>query len=254
MSDHNIAVLLSAGRHPVSGRGRRALSDARALDLALGLEGGRPHAIHAGDPDDPALRDYLGMGLANLAVLKTDADSDVLPALLEHLRDLAPDVILAGDAAEVGEGSGLLPYLLAEGLGLPLVAQIAMMTSGSAGAEVLQGLPRGQRRRLRVRGPFFAVAGKAAPPPRQVAFGAARRGQVQILEALSLPDREAADWARTPARPRPKRLKIVKGASAAERLAAATGQGMQGGQVIRGKDPRFAAEAIYNALVEEEVV
>ena len=58
----------------------------------------------------------------------------------------------------------------------------------------------------------------------------------------------------SPARPRPKRLKIVRGATAAERLAAATGQSAKGGQVISGADPRAAAEAIYNALVEEEVL
>ena len=62
-----IAVLLSVGGHPASGRARRAPLDAQALELALRLaEAGqatRIHALHAGNPAEPALRDYLGMGL-----------------------------------------------------------------------------------------------------------------------------------------------------------------------------------------------
>jgi len=66
----DIAVLLSVGRHPASGRARRADLDARALELALGLaDTARVHAIHAGDPQEPALREYLGMGIGRLTVL-----------------------------------------------------------------------------------------------------------------------------------------------------------------------------------------
>jgi electron transfer flavoprotein alpha/beta subunit len=47
----DVAVLLSVGRHPASGRSRRADLDARALELALRLGNSvRLHAIHAGDP------------------------------------------------------------------------------------------------------------------------------------------------------------------------------------------------------------
>ena len=46
-----IAVLVSVGRHPASGRARRADRDARALELALRLSpSARPLVIHAGDP------------------------------------------------------------------------------------------------------------------------------------------------------------------------------------------------------------
>ena len=67
----DVAILLSIGRHPASGRSRRADLDARALDLALRLGPEvRLHAIHAGDPAEPALADYLGMGLETLTVLR----------------------------------------------------------------------------------------------------------------------------------------------------------------------------------------
>src|SRR5258708_2396946 len=110
----DVAILLSIGRHPASGRSRRADLDARALELALRLGPSiQLHAIHAGDPAEPALADYLGMGLQSLTVLKQPRGADVLPALAAHLTALKPGLILAGTAAEIGEGSGMLPYLLA---------------------------------------------------------------------------------------------------------------------------------------------
>ena len=254
MSDLSLTVLLSAGRHPVSGRARRAALDARALELALALPRAEVAALHAGDPTNPALRDYLGMGLGSLAVLRVEPDSDVLPPLLDRLRERAPDLLLCGQVAEAGEGSGLLPYLLAEALDWPIVAQAVALAVDGNEAEVLQGLPGGQRRALRVALPCVVTVGPAAPAPRQVAFGPARRGVVEGIAVPSVPDREIAGRRLSPARPRPKRLKIVRGASAAERLAAATGQTAKDGQVISGADPRAAAEAIYNALVEEDVL
>jgi electron transfer flavoprotein beta subunit len=44
-----VAVLLSVGRHPASGRTRRAPLDARALELALRLPDADISAVHAGD-------------------------------------------------------------------------------------------------------------------------------------------------------------------------------------------------------------
>src|SRR5215468_1972720 len=102
----DVAVLLSIGRHPASGRSRRADLDARALELALRLGPGvRIHAIHAGDPAEPALADYLGMGIESLTVLRQPPGSDVLPALASRLAVLKPALIFAGLATEAGEGS-----------------------------------------------------------------------------------------------------------------------------------------------------
>ena len=60
-----IAVLVSVGRHPVSGAPRYSRNDALALDLGRTLAG-RHHArldvLHAGDPADPALAEYLALG------------------------------------------------------------------------------------------------------------------------------------------------------------------------------------------------
>ena len=62
MAEPRIAVLVSLGRHPVSGAVRWSRNDGAALALARRLGGASVAVLHAGDPDEPALRGYLALG------------------------------------------------------------------------------------------------------------------------------------------------------------------------------------------------
>ncbi|PAU63273.1 electron transfer flavoprotein subunit beta [Pseudomonas indica] len=256
MTDLNIVTLVSVGAHPTSGRARRAEQDARAVELGLRLAGEHLRVVHAGDPREEALRAYLGMGLPELTVLEQPAGADALPALADFLAEAGAQLVLTGSQAETGEGSGLLPYLLAERLGWPLVVGLAAVEKVEQGhAQVLQALPRGQRRRLKVRLPFLASVDNAAPVARQSAFGPARRGELQVEAVPALTDELFADAQLQPARPRPKRLKVIKAKTAADRFKAATAKASgDGGQVLRDLTPEAGAEAIFKLLVEEGVV
>ncbi|MBZ9540324.1 electron transfer flavoprotein subunit beta [Modicisalibacter tunisiensis] len=254
-----VAVLVSVGRHPLTGRARRADQDARAVELALELNAARVRLVHAGRDDsesEAALRGYLGMGFASLTRIDQPEGADALPALLESLREAAPQLLLTGSRAETGEGSGLLPYLLGEELGWPVVTGIAAVESVEGGtATLLQALPRGQRRRLRVRLPAVITVDEAAPTPRQSAFGPARRGTLADETRAVEADDALAAWTLAPARPRPKRLKIVKATSARERFKAAAAKAEGGGgQVLTDVTPEEGAEAIFNLLKEEGVL
>jgi electron transfer flavoprotein beta subunit len=58
-----------------------------------------------------------------------------------------------------------------------------------------------------------------------------------------------------PAKPRPKRLKVIKAKSGADRMKAATAKASGGGgQVLKGVTPQAGAEAILKLLIEEGVV
>lgn len=256
MTDLNIVALISVGAHPTSGRTRRAEQDARAVELGLRLAGERLQLVHAGDPEEEALRGYLGMGLTELTVLKQPRGADALPVLAEHLANAGAQIVLTGSQAETGEGSGMLPYLLAERLGWPLVVGLAEVESVENGnALVLQALPRGQRRRLKVRLPFLASIDSAGPSARQSAFGPARRGQLNAAAVPVTEDELLADAQLQPARPRPKRLKVIQGKTAADRLKAATAKASgDGGQVLRDVSPEEGAEAIFKLLREEGVL
>lgn len=251
-----IAALVSVGQHPLSRRERQADQDSRAVELALSLSPQLPSLIHVGSAQNNALRAYLGMGLNNVTVLNADPDADAVPALADYLRDQPLDIVLTGVRAECGEGSGLLPYAVASQLGWPMVPRIVSVVSIADGhADVWQALPRGQRRALRVPLPFVASVDPAADPARQSAFGPAQRGNIDFRPCAAEPDQARADWEQHPAKPRPKRLAVAKGGTAAERMKAATAKPQgQGGQVMTEGTDREKAEAILARLVAEGVV
>ena len=256
MTELKVVALVSIGAHPTSGRAQRAVQDARAVELGMRLQGAQLEVLHAGDPQQESLRAYLGMGLGELTVLQQPSSADALPALSEHLRLSQAQLVLTGSQAETGEGSGMLPYLLAERLGWPLIVGLAEVEQIDQGtALVLQALPRGQRRRLRVRLPFIASVDQAAAAPRQSAFGPARRGTLLSSEVELVDDPLYADAQWQPARPRPKRLKVIKAKSGAERMKAATAKATGGsGQVLKELSPQEGAEAIFKLLLEEGVI
>ncbi|MFO0996822.1 MAG: electron transfer flavoprotein subunit beta [Alphaproteobacteria bacterium] len=249
-----VAVLVSIGRHPVSGRPRPAAADARALDLALGLPGARVRIVHAGDPGEAVLRDYLGMGAEMATVLAMPPDADPLPALIEHLRSTKPGLVLAGLRAEAGEDSGLLPYLVAEGLGSALLPGIVGLAIDGEEVEALQALPRGRRRRIAARLPALVTVPATATAPRMSAYGRARRGQIETIAASAPPDEARAGWEVRPARRRPKRLRVMKAASAADRIRAVTETAAGKGRILQGLAPDAAAKAILDYLIEEGII
>jgi electron transfer flavoprotein beta subunit len=270
----DVAVLLSIGQHPASGRARRADLDARALELALvQCEGARLHAIHAAAPSDAgtaseaALRDYLGMGLGRITVLTGGADVEA--ALLAHLRSSRPHLILCGAVAERGEGSGMLPYRLAEALGLPIVSNVVSVALRGETARIIQALPRGARKALRVSLPVVLTVDRAAPPARLAAFGPARRGAIDVAQVGARVAADphpaappgAADQAgparlpdgciERPARARPRRLRTLGTGGASERLRGIASARAGSGSRLEGLDPEQAARAIWQFLQDE---
>ncbi|PTW59837.1 electron transfer flavoprotein beta subunit [Breoghania corrubedonensis] len=246
-----VAALLSIGRHPASGRARRAGLDARGLELALRMPNAEVRAFHAGDPHAASLRDYLGMGLETLNVLNVAPGCDPVPALVEALRGVGPDLIICGMRAEAGEGSGMVPYLIAEALGHAVVCDAAAIECASGTARVVQGLPRGRRREVVVTLPAVVLVNSAAPAARAPAFARARRGRIVPHPVEAREDAFLAACEMRPWRARPKRMAVPSGGSAQERMKALTEAKAGEGRLLVNPVPEEAARAVRDYLVEK---
>ena len=262
-----VAVLLSIGQHPVTARSRRADQDARALELALQLNNANVVPLHVGklnEQNEPALRSYLGMGVSQIKLIE---NSDILLGLEQGVRDSQANIVLCGSRAETGEGSGLVPYLLAKKLGWPIVSGMVSIEKIEQGSAILlQALPRGQRRKLKVSLPAVLAVDPAAAVARQSAFGPAQRGSITAQSLSSTETGSGVDfkesselhsslWQFQPAKKRPKRLKIIKAASARDRFKAAAAKAdASGGKVLQGISSDDAANEIIKLLLEEGVL
>jgi electron transfer flavoprotein beta subunit len=262
-----VAVLLSIGQHPVTARSRRADQDARALELALQLNNADVIPLHVGnlnEQNEAALRSYIGMGVSQIKIIE---NSDILLGLEQGVRDSQANIVLCGSRAETGEGSGLVPYLLAKKLGWPIVSGMVSIEKIEQGSAILlQALPRGQRRKLKVSLPAVLAVDPAAAVARQSAFGPAQRGVITPQKLSSTEDVSAAQvknnselesslWQFQPAKKRPKRLKIIKATSARDRFKAAAAKAdASGGKVLQGVSADDAANEIIKLLLEEGVL
>jgi electron transfer flavoprotein beta subunit len=179
-----IVVLLSAGIHPVSRRACPVQVEAQAIGLA-GI-GASVTGLHAGQVD-AALGDYLGHGLAEITLLELPEGADPTEALVVELTALKPDLVLAGRRGQGGEDSGLLPYLIAQRLGWPIVADASGLDPVEGSLEVEQALPRGERRHVQVALPAVVTVHSSAPPPRPFTYAAVRRGRIVTKPGIASP-------------------------------------------------------------------
>lgn len=188
-----IVVLVSPAAHPVSGRAVASRADVNALDLAEAIAGGSAfHVLSAGDHGTDALSPYLALGCPTIELLQLPAGHDPLPVLARSVAGAR--VVVCGNRADGGMGSGLLPYLLAELLDLSLVNDVLQAQLEGDDLQLLQFLPRGMRRRLVARPPVVLTASAAVASPRRHAHARLRSGRVHAV-TLPLPAAPAlTDW------------------------------------------------------------
>jgi electron transfer flavoprotein beta subunit len=239
-----IALLVSAGRNPVSGAPRASRNDAVALELARCLPGDVT-VLHAGNPGNPGLTDYLAYGAAAVEVLPAAPGADIVPALAECLAGF--DLILCGSRAEDGEESGMLPYLMAEALALPLVAQALSLTIANEQAEITQFLPKGARRKVGVALPAVVAVHPLAPATPRYAHARKVAGRI-----VSLPAPEAAatagSWKIEAATRAPIKLRAQRKEAGHSRMLSAIAPAAKGGEILSEGGAAEKAQAILAYL------
>lgn len=239
-----IAALVSVGRNPVSGAPRAARNDVLALDAARALAP-EVSVLHAGEAA-PALHDYLAYGAASVEVLPLPPGADALAPLARRVAGY--DLILCGQRAEAGQGSGTLPYRLAKALNMPVVSAALELTLLGDVAEIVQFLPKGQRRVVRVSLPAVVALHPLAPRAARYVFANRRAGCVlsapaPVAEALPL-----SLWRSEPAVKKPQKLKPVETRQGHARMLGAIATESKGGTLMREGSAAEKARAILDYL------
>ena len=265
-----VAVLISVGRHPVSGIARYSRNDAAAMKMAFTLTESSGtisvDIICAGNPDNAALSDYLALGAKTIKVIALEDDQDIIPALKRALENY--DLILCGSRAEGGDATGLVPYFLASQLGVSLVADVIGITTGATpdvdaaktGVVLQQFLPKGRRRSIAVTLPAILTVHPLAPSSARYAYASLRDGSIELQKTNTQLSSETNKldqhpvWSLTPATARPLKLVAQEKRSGHARMLSATVAESRGGKMIQDGSASEKAQAILTYLREHRLV
>jgi electron transfer flavoprotein beta subunit len=254
-----IAVLVSVGRHPVSGTARYSRNDATALSLALSLA--KQHAatldvLHAGDPSNPALSEYLALGARSVEVLDLSSipqwQTDAAPPLATRLKGY--DLVLTGTRAEGAFDSGMLPYRVANALAIPLVGAAVNLTIRDDCAEIRQFMPKGLRRRVEVDLPALVAVHPMANAAPTYAYARLREGTIRAVPVQAVTHADHLAWTIRPATARPVRLAAAEKRSGHSRMLSATTTESRGGNVVIEGSSVEKAQVILAYLREHQLV
>ena len=256
-----IAALVSTAKHPSSGVARHCRNDSLAMAIGLNLAkqaSAHMQIMHAGKPGNPALADYLALGAMQIDVIETE--NNIVESLARRLQDT--DLILTGSRAESGDASGLLPYLLAEKLNLPLVAHALEVKLVADKAEILQFLPKGKRRLVSVQLPAVVMVHPLAAVDLHYAFAKQITGEIVTLRAIlpaiqpALPPANASK-VETQSKVENRKsikLKTPENKTGHERLLAAITSENKGGTVVIDGNSVEKAQVILNYLREHRLI
>jgi electron transfer flavoprotein beta subunit len=260
-----IAVLVSVGRHPVSGTARYSRNDAAALTIALSLikaHDATLDVLHAGDSSNPALQEYLALGARLVEVLETAdntlaAQTDAVALLAARLQGY--DLVLSGTRAEGAFDSGMLPYRVAHALGMPLVGAAVDLSVRDGCAQVRQFMPKGLRRRVEVQLPALIAVHPLANASPTYAYARLREGAIKPVAPQAAPGAHAhhpddAAWTIRPATAKPVRLAAAEKRSGHARMLSATTTESRGGSVVIEGSSVEKAQVILAYLREHQLV
>jgi electron transfer flavoprotein beta subunit len=249
----SIAVLISAGRNPVSGVPRACRGDAIAMTLGRKLAGDNLRVIHAGKADDPALNDYLAFGASTIEVLAVPEGSVAVGQLATHVATC--DVILTGGRAESGMGSGLFPYALAAALVRPIIANVLDVAFDQNELKIQQFLPKGKRRRIAAHAPIILAIHPMAAAELNYAYARRLAGRFDVHQAAAMPEPPPpSPWKVSSDLRLPIRLKAEAPKAGHARLLSAIAFEAKGGVVAFDGSPVDKAQIVFNYLREHHLL
>ncbi len=250
-----IAVLVSVGRHPVSGTPRYSRNDAAALELGrklAGQHGAQLDVLHAGDASDPALADYLALGARKVEVLACHPGDDAVAPLAARLAGV--DLVLTGTRAEGAFDTGLLPYRLAAKLDVGLAGTAVDIEVANGEAVIRQFLAKGLRRKVAVTLPAVVAVHPLASVEPRYAYARQRAGSIAEVATQAAPAADLADWKAAPTERKPVKLVAAEKRSGHARMLSATTTESRGGNVVIEGSSVEKAQVILAYLREHQLI
>ncbi|MGL4767309.1 MAG: hypothetical protein ACRCV6_04430 [Formosimonas sp.] len=171
-----VAVLLSHETHPISGKAIAARADTVALALALSVwPSEQVRAVSVNALPESAAREFLAQGVAQVERLAQTG------SVAQTLADACHDVPWLVCGAHTAQGTGVLPYVLAEALSRPMIDRVVAITPDGDTLHVVQALAKGARRRLSVSVPcVLSIHPQAPVTPRFAAYAAIHGAIVDV--------------------------------------------------------------------------
>ncbi|WP_116140873.1 electron transfer flavoprotein subunit beta/FixA family protein [Trinickia diaoshuihuensis] len=252
---NRIAVLVSVGRHRVSGVSCYSRNDACALEMARTLaraHGAALDVVHAGDASNLALTDYLALGAPRVDVLTCGDADDAAALLADRLRGVP--LVLTGMRAEGAYDTGMLPYRVADALGYALIDSALDLAIEGERAAVTQFLPKGFRRRIDAALPAVVTVHPQAGAAPRYAYARAVEGSIEPQRVACAPDSDADAWQIAPAHRKPVKLAAAEKRSGHARMLTATTTESRGGNVVIEGTSVEKAQAILGYLREHRLV
>jgi electron transfer flavoprotein beta subunit len=226
------------------------------MALGLSLTPNDLRVIHCGNSGELSLQDYIAYGASKIEVMPAEVCHVPISALADALNGV--DIILTGSRAELGAGSGLLPYALAEALERPVVANVLDVTVGQGSkpeVRVRQFLPKGQRRQIACPLPLVIAVHPFASVSLKYAYARRMSGQIEVGASMQPEDSTTlSNWAVETAPRRPVCLKAPdKKPGHARLLSAIVSEGKSGVVAFEGTTVD-KAQVVLNYLREHRLV
>lgn len=255
-SQPSAAVLVSAGRNPLTGTSRACRGDAVAMALGRKLAGDALRVLHCGSPEEPALVDYLAYGAGTIEIMSPGDAPDVASALATAVQPA--DLILTGCRSEAGAGSGMLPYHLARILNRPVIANVLEARLERDCVRIRQFLPKGKRRGIEAPLPAILAVHPLAPAELRYAYARRVSGRIVTLPSEQKQQSENSavppNWHVIPADRQPRRLKAEGNLAGHERLMAAIAMESRSGVVVTQGSITDKAQAVLDYLRSNKLI